>query len=165
MAVLGTLPLVQAQLANPAQFAAAYAYLARALAPDSPERARIQALAPGQTERVELAGGAFALEQAYLSKPRAEGRYESHRRIIDLQAIVAGEEFMELASADKLVLREDLSAERDVLFYEDHTGGSRLRVGPGEIAVFFPLDAHLPSVAVDGPALVRKTVIKVPVRA
>lgn len=165
MAVLGNLKVVQAQLANEAQFAAAYAYLAKALAPGSPEQARILALAPGQTERIELAGGAFALEQAYRTKPRAEGKYESHQRYIDLQAIVAGEEFMELTHVRRLVLKEDFSTERDVLFYEDFTGGSRLRVGPGEIAVFFPLDAHLPSVAVDTPLVVHKSVVKVPVGA
>jgi biofilm protein TabA len=163
MAVLGNLSVVQAQLANEPQFAAAFAYLAKALAPGSPEQARILALVPGQTQRIELAGGAFALEQAYCSKPRAEGKYESHRRYIDLQAIVVGEEFIELSHAGKLALKEDFSAERDVLFYEDFTAGSRLRVGPGEIAVFFPLDAHLPSVAVDAPAMVYKAVVKVPV--
>jgi biofilm protein TabA len=164
MAVFGNLPVVQTQLANEPQFAAAFAYLAKALAPGSPEQARIRGLAPGQTERIELAGGAFALEQAYSSKPRAEGKYESHHRYIDLQAIVAGEEFIELTHVEKLALKEDFSRERDVLFYEDFTGGSRLRVGPGEIAVFFPLDAHLPSVAVDTPAMVYKAVVKVPVR-
>src|SRR5690606_17743427 len=91
MAVLGIFPVVQAQLADEARFAAAFAYLAQALKPGSPEQARVLAVKPGATERIELADGAFALEQAYFSKPRAEGKYESHRKYIDLQAIVAGE--------------------------------------------------------------------------
>lgn len=164
MAVLGTLPVVQAQLANEAQFAAAFAYLARALRPGTPEHARILAVLPGRTERIELAEGAFALEQAYFTKPRTEGRYESHRAYIDLQAIVSGDEWMELTDVSRLTLKDDFAAERDVLFYEDFAAGSRLRVRTGEIAVFHPADAHMPSLAIDAPAVVCKTVVKVPVR-
>lgn len=164
MAVLGILPVVQAQLAHEAQFAAAFAYLAQALKPGSVEHARILAVKPGATERVELEGGAFALEQTYVSKPRSEGKYESHHKYIDLQAVVAGEEWMELTHVSRLALKDDFSAERDVLFYHDLTVGSRLRVGPGEVAVFFPADAHMPSLAIDAPAVVYKTVVKVPVR-
>ncbi|HEY0969078.1 MAG TPA: YhcH/YjgK/YiaL family protein [Opitutaceae bacterium] len=165
MAVLGILPVVQSQLAHETQFAAAFAYLAQALKPGSPEHTRILAVKTGATERIELTGGAFALEQAYVSKPRAEGKYESHRKYIDLQAILAGEEWMEFTHVSRLVLKDDFSAERDVLFYQDLTAGSRLRVGPGEVAVFFPADAHMPSLAIAAPALVYKTVVKVPVRA
>lgn len=165
MAVIGSLPVVQAQLANEAQFAAAFAYLAQALKPGTPEHARILAVSPGRTERIELAEGAFALEQAYLTKPREEGRYESHQAYIDLQAIVAGEEWMELTDIRRLTVKDDFASERDVIFYENFAAGSRLRLGPGEIAVFHPADAHMPSLAIDAPAVVCKTVVKVPVRA
>lgn len=165
MAVIGTLPVVQAQLAPTPVFADACAYLARALTPGTPEHARVLAVPVGETRRVELAAGAFALEQAYLGKARAEGRYESHHRYVDLQAIVAGEEWMELTDVARLSLAEDLSAARDLLFYHDFAEGSRLRVRAGEVAVFFPADAHMPSLAVGQPTVVRKTVVKVPVSA
>src|ERR1039458_5276387 len=92
MAVFGTLDTLRSQLARPEHFAATLAYVAEALRPDSAAQARIGRIAAGTTERVELAGGAFALEQVYLTKPRAEGRWESHRTYIDVQVIVAGEE-------------------------------------------------------------------------
>ena len=165
MAVVGTLPVIQTQLACESHFAAAYAYLAQALQPGTPEHHRILAVKPGQTERIELAGGAFALEQVYDSKPRAEGKFESHRTYVDLQAIVAGAEWMEWTDVSRLTLKDDFFAERDVRFYNDFTAGSRLRVGPGEIAVFYPVDAHMPSLAIDSPARVYKTVVKVLVPA
>ena len=165
MAVLGILPVVQAQRASEVPFAAACAYLAKALAPGSLEHVRVLALAPGQTERIELAGGASALAQVYCTKPRAEGKSESHQRNTHLQAIVASAELIELTPARKRSLQEGFSAERDGLFCEDFTRGSRLRVDPGEVAVFFPLDAHLPSVAADAPGRVDKSVVKVSVGA
>jgi biofilm protein TabA len=166
MAIFGTLDTLRAQLARPEQFAATLAYVAEALRPDSAVRARIGGIAAGVTERVELPGGAFALEQAYLTKPRAEGRWESHRAYIDVQVIVAGEELMEVVDAAHLAVAEDFRPAKDLIFYRPFDGGSVLRVRAGEAAVFFPSDAHLPSLSAGATAmLVRKTVVKVPVWA
>ena len=163
MALFGSLSTVEAQLADHATFAAAYAYLKEALDPTSAVFARIGAVQVGDTQRVDLADGSFALEQAYYSKPSAEGRYESHQAYIDLQAIVGGEEFIEVADIGHLTVNDAQWAERDVAFYEDFAAGSRWRLSAGEIAVFFPVDGHKPSLVTTEPAVVRKTVVKVPV--
>jgi YhcH/YjgK/YiaL family protein len=166
MTVFGTLDTLRAQLAPPEHFAVPLAYMAEALRPDSAVQARIGRIAAGVTERVELAGGAFALEQAYLTKPRAEGRWESHRAYIDVQVVVAGEELMEMADVAHLAVAEDLRPAKDLIFYQPFNRSSVLRVRAGEAAVFFPSDAHLPSLRTGTAAtLVRKTVIKVPVWA
>jgi biofilm protein TabA len=166
MAIFGTLDTLRTQLARPEHFAATLAYVAEVLQPDSAAHARLGRIAPGVTERVELAGGAFALEQVYLTKPRAEGRWESHCAYIDVQVIVAGEELMEVADMAYLAVAENLRPAKDVIFYRPFDGGSVLRVRAGEAAVFFPPDAHLPSLRTGAAAtLVRKTVIKVPVWA
>jgi YhcH/YjgK/YiaL family protein len=166
MAIFGTFDTLRAQLARPEYFAATLAYVAEALRPDSAAQARIGRIAAGTTERVELAGGAFALEQVYLTKPRTEGRWESHRAYIDVQLVVAGEELMEVGDVTHLAVAEDLRPAKDLIFYRPFDGGSVLRVRAGEAAVFFPSDAHLPSLRTGAAAtLVRKAVIKVPVWA
>ncbi len=165
MALIGTLATVKNQLIATESLKNALRYVEEALAPGSAVDQRIQALALGQTERVELGDGLFALEQAYLSKPRGEGVFESHRAYIDVQVIVSGEELMELTEVARLNLREDFTPERDLIFYADFRGGSVLRIQAGELAIFHPTDAHMPSLAVDSPQLVRKTVVKVPVAA
>jgi YhcH/YjgK/YiaL family protein len=166
MAILGTLDTLRTQLAPPEHFAAPLAYMAEALRPDSPVQARIGRIAAGVTERVELAGGAFALEQAYLTRSRTEGCWESHRAYIDVQVIVAGEELMEVADVTHLAVAEDFRPAKDLIFYQPFDRGSVLHVRAGEAAVFSPSDAHLPSLRTGAAAtLVRKTVIKVPVWA
>ncbi len=166
MAVFGTLDTLRAQLARTEHFAAAFAYMAEALRSDSVVQARIGRIAAGVTERVELVGGAFALEQVYLTRPRTEARWESHRAYIDVQVVVFGEELMEVFDAAHLAVAEDLRPEKDLIFYRPFDGGSVLRVLAGEAAVFFPSDGHLPSLRTGAAAtLVRKTVIKVPVFA
>lgn len=163
MAVFGSLATVRAQLAGSPAFAAAFDYVARCLDASADEHRRIQAVPVDTTERVELGGGLFALEQAYRAKPRADGRWESHRAYIDVQVIVAGEELMELTDVRDLRVADDHTPGRDVLFYQPFDAGSVLRAHAGAVAVFFPVDAHKPSLAVNAPALVRKTVVKVPV--
>jgi uncharacterized protein, YhcH/YjgK/YiaL family len=163
MALFGSLSTVRAQLASSPAFDIAFDYVARALTPGSPEAARIAAVPVGRTDRVELGEGVFALEQAYETKPVAEGKWEAHERMIDVQVVVSGRELMGVIEVSGLALTEDYRAERDLMFFAPSEGGSTLRVGAGGVAVFFPADGHMPSLADGAPEVVRKTVVKVPV--
>lgn len=163
MALFGSLAAVRAQIAGPDRFAPAFACVEACLAEGSPVRGRLLALAPGAAERVELAGGSFALLQAYLTGPAPHSRWETHRAYIDVQAVAAGEELMGAADADRLEIDEDLTPARDAVFYRPFAGGSELRMTPGSVAVYFPADAHRGGISASAPALVRKVVVKVPV--
>ncbi|MBI2496968.1 MAG: YhcH/YjgK/YiaL family protein [Opitutae bacterium] len=162
MAVFGPLSTVRAQLAHDARFTAAFDYVAEALNPASAVRQRIGGVAVGTTGRIELTGGAFALEQAYLSKPRAEAFLESHRKYIDVQVVVAGEEIQEVADIARMTVDAPYDAGRDLIKYLDCRDTSLLNARDGLVAVFFPADGHISRAAAQ-PVLVRKTVVKVPV--
>jgi YhcH/YjgK/YiaL family protein len=163
MAVFGPFALVRAQLRSDPRFSAAFAYVGEALQQGSAAASRIGGLAPGVTERIDLAGGAFALEQVYRPKPRPEGFFESHRQYIDVQVIVAGEELMEVEPVARLVVGTAYDSERDLIKYADTATAAVLRLRTGDAAVFFPEDGHMPSLHWRGAGLVRKTVVKVPV--
>ena len=162
MAVFGSLPTVRAQLAHDPRFTAAFDYVAETLNAASAVHRRIGGVAVGATDRVELARGAFALEQAYLSKPRAEAFLESHRKYIDVQAVVTGEEIQEVVDIARMTVDAPYNAERDLIKYRDYRDTSLLGAREGLVAVFFPADGHI-SRATAQPVLVRKTVVKVPV--
>jgi biofilm protein TabA len=164
MALFGSPATIRAQLAGSPSFERALAYVEDILRPGSEAHARLMAVATGETGRVELGDGVFALEQAYIAKPRAEGKWEAHKVYIDVQVIVSGDELMEVSDVARLTVAEDHTPARDILFFEQNLDGSVLRMRAGEIAVFYPVDAHKPSLAAGEPAaLVRKTVVKVPV--
>ena len=166
MAIYGSLSTVRAQTARMEIFAPAFSYLDELFRPGSAADLRLRGTAAGETQRIELSGGAFALEQVYPAKVRADGVFESHRRYIDVQVVFEGEEVMELADVSRLMIRQDYKAERDLVVYADCTEASLLRVKAGEVAVFFPADGHMPGLrAGSEPTLVRKTVVKVPVPA
>ena len=164
MALFGNLSTVRAQLIRRSVFDLSFAYLEDALRPGSEANRRVLAVGLGETNRVELGEGVFALEQSYNSKPRAEGRLESHLQYIDIQVLLAGEEIIEVAEISTLRIAENLTPAKDLIFYHDSRATSPLRLsGLGATAVFFPNDGHMGGLALAVPARVRKIVIKAPV--
>ncbi len=103
----------------------------------------------------------FALVQEYQTKPDAEGFWESHRRYIDVQYVIAGSERMGYACQSTLTVRQPYDADRDLLIYDGH--GDFLTVAAGSFTIFMPPDAHMPCLAVGAASKVRKVVIKVAV--
>jgi YhcH/YjgK/YiaL family protein len=163
MAIFGPAQAILNQTHTDPRFQAALGYLRGLLPASSAARARLGSIASGVTERIELSGGSFALEQVYVPKARAAGFFESHRKYIDVQIIVEGEELMEVEDISRLTVTEAYSPERDFIKYGDTTTASVLKMRAGDVAVFFPEDGHMPSLHWRGTGLLRKSVVKVPV--
>ncbi|MDR0352622.1 MAG: YhcH/YjgK/YiaL family protein [Opitutaceae bacterium] len=164
MAIFGSIDTVRAQTAATSAFKTAFAYIDECSRPGTAARQLLDSLEAGKSERVELGGGVFAMPQVYCSKsPRTEGFYESHKRYIDVQAVIAGEEIIEVADVAGLTVKEDRTPASDVLLYEPYDDGALVRLRAGEAAVLWPVDGHMPCIAVHGSVLVRKVVVKVPV--
>ena len=162
MAIFGSPSTVRAQTSASAPLQKALDYVARLYQEGSPERARIMALPAGESVKVDLGEGMFAIDAAYFSKRPPEVFFETHRKYIDVQAILVGEEAMEIADRARLALDVPYNTERDLIKYALYADTSVLRAREGEIMVFFPDDGHM-SRAAGQPALVRKCVVKVPV--
>jgi biofilm protein TabA len=163
MAIFGSLATVREQLGHRKQFESAFAYLDDCFHPGSAASLRLQSLVEGKTERIDLAGGAFALEQVYRTKPRNEGFFESHRAYIDVQVIVNGEENIEVLDVGALTVKEDRTPAKDVIIYGIAENASVLRLQAGDAAILYPPDGHMPQIQTKESVLVRKIVVKVPV--
>lgn len=151
-------------MAGDPRFVAAFRYVADLLDPNSTAFQRVNKIAIGVTEKLNLDGGAFALEQVYSAKPRTDVFLESHRKYIDVQVIVAGAERMEVIDIARLTESQAYLEERDLIKYTDTTATSHLRMVSGSVAIFFPSDGHLSTLLPEtGSVLVRKSVVKVPV--
>lgn len=165
MALIGSLATVRSQSFPGEKFAGVFTYLEELFRAESPSGIRLRSIAVGETQRIELPDGAFALEQVYQSKLRGDGFFESHRKYIDVQVVFEGQEWMELIDLNRASVRHAYDPQRDLLMYAD-APGSVLLVSTGDAAVFYPSDVHMPGLCgASGPSLVRKTVIKIPVGA
>lgn len=108
--------------------------------------------------RIDLDGShLYVLVQEYTTKPFEEGKWESHRRYLDVQYMLSGCERIDFALVNTMKLGE-YSEERD--FQAMSGSGSTLNLVAGSFAVFFPQDAHMPGLAVVSPSQVKKVVIK-----
>lgn len=111
--------------------------------------------------RYELQGAdLFALPQHYTTKPRDKGKWEAHRRYIDIQYVVSGAELMGHAPLANMSVTEPYNEEKDILFLSGQ--GNYFTVTAGQFAIFYPHDVHMPTLAAnDVPAPIHKIVIKV----
>lgn len=164
MALFGTIAALRAQAPQNSRFAAAFAHAEELMRPGSAAAIRLRGIGPGSSNRIELNEGVFAVEQVYETKARAEGFFESHRKYIDLQVVIEGDETIEVVDAARIAVRDPFDAERDLVTYGDTAEAAQLRVNAGIGAIFYPVDVHMPSLRVgSSPALVRKVVVKIPV--
>jgi YhcH/YjgK/YiaL family protein len=88
-------------------------------------------------------------------------QFEAHRRYIDLQFVISGCERMDWLPVDQMEVTQAYDPERDVCKGFAPSGlAVPAAVRAGQVAVFFPEDAHAPKLAVAQPCQVRKIVIK-----
>ena len=105
----------------------------------------------------------FVLKQAYYTKDRKDCFFEAHKKYIDIQFIVKGEEYMDVCDLDSLEVINEYVEKTDFAHYEGKKDGiSKLLIRENCLAIFYPSDAHQPCVKVDNEELIYKAVIKIP---
>lgn len=115
-----------------------------------------KALAPGKHD---IQGEAiFAIVEACMGRTRAEAKLECHRRYIDIQLVLEGNDEMGWKPLGECVEpATEYDTARDIRFFSD-APSSWIATPPGMFCLFFPDDAHAPLVS---SGLIRKVVVKV----
>ena len=119
----------------------------------------LKKLQPG---RYDIEGdNIFALISDYQTKLESEGKLEAHKKYIDVQYVIEGEELMGYAPLGNQQTLEAYKEENDIIFYK----GEKvfIKVTEGMFAIFAPEDVHMPGIQVTKKAPVKKLVIKVKV--
>lgn len=97
------------------------------------------------------------------SKDFEKTKWESHKKYIDVQCIIIGDEKMGVYPVSKATVTNEYSAEKDVANYD--AAGNYYVGSAGTFFIFFPSDAHRPNITPGGNKTVKKIVIKVRVAA
>ena len=117
------------------------------------------AIAPGT---YQLTPRVKAIVSEYETKVKNEGGFEAHRKNIDIQYLLKGEERIACMPIEKLTVTEPYSEEKDAAFYAaEGVMAQTMTIGGGYFAIFFPQDGHMPQLCVDEPKMVKKVVVKV----
>lgn len=156
MAIFGKLEDIKTQISNE-YFQIAFNYL-ESINDD------FLKIKDGECIKEMLNDDMFVLKQAYITKDRESCFFESHKKYIDIQYMVKGNEIMDITSIDNLKIVNDYDEKTDFIKYENKSENiSSLLIKEKELAIFYPNDAHQPCIKTDKNELIYKAVIKVPV--
>lgn len=127
------------------------------------ERALLEQLPDG---KYEIQGALmFALVSTYETRSSRECRFESHRKYLDIQCLIRGHEQIWVTDTSNLSITEPYVDEKDVCFFAPPKSAHRLEMEPGDFAVLFPEDGHMPGIAAGEPGEARKVVLKIDISA
>ncbi len=99
----------------------------------------------------------YANIQEAHGKPASDAKLEYHKKYIDIQYVVSGDEKMGYLPVEGIGKPQPFNDAQDYALADD-APLTWLAVRPGSFAVFFPEDAHAPNV---GEGVWRKIVVKV----
>ncbi len=88
-----------------------------------------------------------------------KSKWESHKKYIDLQYVISGEEKIGVAPVSGLTVTEPYSDEKDIAHYSGP--GKLYDAKPGTFFLFFPGTGHRPGITTNGNQRDRKIVIKI----
>lgn len=114
-----------------------------------------------ETGRYEFDGGFFMVQKGE-SKPMAEGLFEAHRKFIDIQIIVRGDEEIAWAELEDTTEKTAYDEVKDAAYYEASEKHS-LYVSEGMFYIAFPHDAHKAIRHTSNSHKFEKIVLKMPV--
>jgi YhcH/YjgK/YiaL family protein len=104
----------------------------------------------------------FYIVQRYKTKSSAD-KIEAHRKYIDIQLMVKGEERIGYAPANGLKQAVEYDGEKEVEFFQVPKNITFLNMTKGYFAIFCPSDAHMPGCQINELGDVIKVVFKVKV--
>lgn len=102
----------------------------------------------------------FITVSEYYGKKKEEAKYEAHKKYIDIQYVIEGEEIIGLTTHDKVTVTEPYIEEKDIEFYSSEAG-DYIKATPENFFLFFPDDVHRPSITTGDSVLIKKLVVKI----
>lgn len=162
MAIIGNIKKIEKFLEDK-DLKIVFDYFKQAIDKNSEVHKRIFSSPVGTFEKVNICDDIFALEQVFYTKNREDCFIESHKKYIDFQLILLGNEQMEYIDIDKLEIDKNYDEKKDLITYKLVDNTSKFLLQDNDLAIFFPDDAHIGLPKYKEPELVYKTVIKLPV--
>ena len=110
--------------------------------------------------RIDIEGDdLYAMVVSYDTSPADERLFEAHKRYIDVQILLRGNERLDVAFTGGTVA-EPYKDDSDAILFADAPEFSSLVLTPGKFAILFPHDLHRPGCDVHNTDAVRKLVLK-----
>ena len=86
-------------------------------------------------------------------------KLEAHKKYIDIQVVIKGEEYMGYTNINNTIISEEYNEEKDVMFLKGEV--DKVKADEKTFVIFYPEDAHMPSLSVKEDKLVKKAIFKI----
>lgn len=93
-------------------------------------------------KRINVNDDFYYSVQSYDTRPAKECKLESHRKYIDIQIMVFGEESMDFVDVARLSLKEEYDETKDIMFWNVPIRMSKTTLVAGDCIVLYPETAH-----------------------
>lgn len=103
----------------------------------------------------------FYIVQSYLTKKEEDCMFESHRRYIDIQIMIEGEEVIDISDISRLEIKEPYNEGKDLILWRPPQRSARIYMKKNDYCILYPENAHRGAIAVDGGRWNLKVVGKV----
>lgn len=161
MAIFGKLEALDLEILNNKQFTIVVDYLM--LLDNEYSKLDNFYLEVGEYKRVTLSDDVFAIEQVFETKEKTKCIVEAHQKFIDVHYILEGVEKIAVANTKNLIIDKEYNSQDDYTLYKQPFQSSSLILESGDIAIFFPSDAHMTGILTTDKSIVVKSVVKIPV--
>lgn len=95
------------------------------------------------------------------TKTRESCLFEAHKKNIDVHFCISGGEHIEWSPVKLLKSTMEFDTEKDYCLYEAPLACTSLKITPGDFAIFFPEDAHMPKISNGKNKEIKKAVVKI----
>jgi len=99
--------------------------------------------------------------QDYNAKSKAQGKWEAHRKYIDIQYIIEGTELIGVGEIQNFTTVEEYNEENDVEFLVSDIDNQFIEMQENDFIILYPFDVHMPQISLTDVAYVKKAVVKV----
>ena len=86
-------------------------------------------------------------------------KLEAHKKYIDIQVVITGEEYMGYTNIDNTTVTEEYDKNRDVMFLDGNV--DKVLATNKNFIIFYPEDAHMPALSVTESKKVKKAIFKI----
>jgi len=101
--------------------------------------------------------------QDYQTKPLSEGKWEAHRKYIDIQFMIEGEEKIGVGEIQNFQTSKEYDEVCDVEFLTTNEPAQFIQMNKNDYLILYPYDVHMPQINFKDSAYVKKAVVKVKV--
>lgn len=100
--------------------------------------------------------------QDYNSKLETQGKWEAHRKYIDIQFIIKGSEKIGVGTIENFQALEAYDETKDLEFLKNTNNNYQfLNMNENDFTILYPQDVHMPQIAINTPSYVKKAVVKI----